>query len=723
MRVKHVWMLIALLGSGLLTAVATAQSESVDATTRTKIEQTYQQLKAHFEANDIAAAGALLSEECLAQLTLEWVLFAHQVKLESPDTVVGKGLAAAAAKHELSQVIPESFFEQEVGQAKFERLEKRILKACGDREKQSSIIASIRSVFAKLPEDSEYRDWMPEPCTGKLTGIDRRDESVVALVDSDAGELELVFVSTESGWRLDDFMLDIVPKPLALIPSIELSGETVEGDELSLASLKGKVVLVDFWGTWCPPCVAELAPLKKIHSALNEKGFEVVGVAADSRETLRPFIKSRGLNWKNIVDDDGSIAESFNVEAYPTTLLINRDGEHVLSDIFGVELLDAVLEELDLDAAEYAELRAELGHDFDDEAMEDDSEEGIGFEFADADGDGELSRKELRKYLRTRLEAKLPYRKIFKRLDKDESDTISASEFETRHDVLDELMGPDFLSGDAGIPADPGPGYVLFTNANKPIDDRKVFGAVFHRYMDVVGQAEPLEIDLDDVPEQVEQALTVLKKKRPAVDDLAKATAVFVGGGDQFFTAGAVLISEDGLAVTNFHVAEALSESPCYCVTHDGTTHRVVEFLAGNRDRDVALVRLEGKSFHYVNIAKETPSAGDDLEMMHHSENRFFTYDRGYVMRHPVIGTDPWMEVSMDYAPGGSGCGIYNNDRELVGLVSIIQFGDGPSIAEPLSEWDESEEASWDEYDEEAVIMVKQAVSLSAIRSLWNQTP
>jgi hypothetical protein len=111
--------------------------------------------------------------------------------------------------------------------------------------------------------------------------------------------------------------------------------------------------------------------------------------------------------------------------------------------------------------------------------------------------------------------------------------------------------------------------------------------------------------------------------------------------------------------------------------------------------------------------------------MVHHSGNRFFTYDRGYIMRFPVLGKYPWMEISADYAPGGSGCGIFNEKRELIGLVSIIQYGDGPTLSE---DFDVQADEGWieegDTVDEnmqsmDSMLLLKHAVPLSAIRSLW----
>lgn len=356
----------------------------------------------------------------------------------------------------------------------------------------------------------------------------------------------------------------------------------------------------------------------------------------------------------------------------------------------------------------------------------------VGFEAADVDRSGDVSAKEMKSYLSARIQDEdLEYDKIFAQMDSDSSGQISEDEFKKRHAAIEQVVGSDRGKDFC----DPGKDYVLWKGHGHSTNDSKIMAAVIHRFEDLVKRDSvdwPEHLDLSNVPTSLKGKLPFNKSlmNLPTTDDLLRATVIMCGGsGMGFFTSGGVLVSEDGLVLTNYHVAEYMSEGRMAAMSTDGKCHPVVEFLAGNQDRDVALVRIKGEGFTHVNIASEQIPIGGNLEMIHHSENRFFTYDRGYVMRYPVLGSHPWMEISADYAPGASGCGIFNKKRELVGLVSIIQYGDGPALAAELdmssddfsdAESDEAAQEGEEMRSMDAMLLVKHAVPLSAIRNLWN---
>jgi len=120
-----------------------------------------------------------------------------------------------------------------------------------------------------------------------------------------------------------------------------LTGVTTVGDELILADLKGKVVLLDFWATWCPPCMAELPTMKATYEKYHQKGFEIVGISADrTREALTGVIEKEGLSWPNMYDKEqqASLVDEFGIQGFPTMLLLDQTGTVVAVNPRGEEL-------------------------------------------------------------------------------------------------------------------------------------------------------------------------------------------------------------------------------------------------------------------------------------------------------------------------------------------------------------------------------------------------
>lgn len=360
----------------------------------------------------------------------------------------------------------------------------------------------------------------------------------------------------------------------------------------------------------------------------------------------------------------------------------------------------------------------------------------VGFGVADANKDGSISLLELTDYLSERLrDLEIPFDEVFDGIDTDGDKKLSEQEFEKRHKVLEEVLGPDWMGAQGlgfTLPPDPGADYALFSGLDRPIDDLKIYSAVHHRYVEQLAQPDSAwkaagwkPIELEKVPVSVKVTLPGASSK-PKMDALFRATMVVVGGGstDQMSIGGAVIISPDGLAVTNFHIANLFNERIIGLLS-DGRVVKVTKFLAGDPLTDVALVQLDKRDLPWVPIAQTTPEMAESILMIHHTENRFYTYDRGYIKRYPTIGKNPWMEISADFAPGGSGCGIFNANHELVGLVSMIMMGDGPTIASQDLSMPPEDEVGLEAEDftapDGAMVVVKLAVPLSAIRELCKQ--
>ena len=107
----------------------------------------------------------------------------------------------------------------------------------------------------------------------------------------------------------------------------DFSFTTYDGEYLSLEDLRGKVVLVDFWATWCPPCVKATPGLKRIQDKLKGQPFVLLGISADrNRSEWQSFIVGNSLTWHHYLDERGNLARAFNIEVFPSYLLLDHDG-------------------------------------------------------------------------------------------------------------------------------------------------------------------------------------------------------------------------------------------------------------------------------------------------------------------------------------------------------------------------------------------------------------
>ena len=118
--------------------------------------------------------------------------------------------------------------------------------------------------------------------------------------------------------------LDRVGKPF------NLKYTAIDGREVDMAKLNGKVVLIDFWATWCGPCVAELPHVKEAYEKLHAKGFEIVGISFDEdQEALSKFVKDKAMPWTQFFDGKGwenKFGKEFGINSIPAMWLIDKKG-------------------------------------------------------------------------------------------------------------------------------------------------------------------------------------------------------------------------------------------------------------------------------------------------------------------------------------------------------------------------------------------------------------
>jgi thiol-disulfide isomerase/thioredoxin len=111
------------------------------------------------------------------------------------------------------------------------------------------------------------------------------------------------------------------------VPLFELN--SVYGKPVALESLRGKVVMINFWATWCTPCVTELPTMAALKKSFSDKPFEILAInMSEDADQIREFLSRNNinLNFPLLLDPAGIIAEEYKVKALPATLLINADG-------------------------------------------------------------------------------------------------------------------------------------------------------------------------------------------------------------------------------------------------------------------------------------------------------------------------------------------------------------------------------------------------------------
>jgi peroxiredoxin len=103
----------------------------------------------------------------------------------------------------------------------------------------------------------------------------------------------------------------------------------LQGKEWNLRSLRGKVVLVNFWATWCPPCRKEIPDLESLYQRFKGQGLIVLGVSHDDVSKIESFVAGHGMTYPVLVDANRQVSDLFAVEGIPQTYVFNRDGKLV----------------------------------------------------------------------------------------------------------------------------------------------------------------------------------------------------------------------------------------------------------------------------------------------------------------------------------------------------------------------------------------------------------
>ncbi|MGL4944587.1 MAG: TlpA family protein disulfide reductase [Thermoguttaceae bacterium] len=282
--------------------------------------------------------------------------FAH-----NSDDAEAKIAAAKAALEKLieeADAVPEAKPHADDARAKLfmERVAQELQKLDDTNPDHRKVLfLRLKPIFVEQVE--KY----PSPALGQMLSVLiglAEDENNPAASDAAASELIALFTNSPDA-RLKKVAASAegerrrnIGKPFAI------KGKTVAGDDFDWEKYKGKIVLIDFWASWCGPCIGEVPNMIKAYEQFKDKGFEIVSIGVwDENDKLKKGMEDHKMTWVSLSEDlttkdnpdAAKFGESYGVQGIPTMFLVGRDGKIIVTDtqkIRGPNTLIKTLEEI-----------------------------------------------------------------------------------------------------------------------------------------------------------------------------------------------------------------------------------------------------------------------------------------------------------------------------------------------------------------------------------------
>jgi len=264
------------------------------------------------------------------------------VDVKHLDMATAVGLAKVAKDANLATE-SKLFLDNATAKAKTldERLElaSRIGGQMGDKDAAAKLMEEIKT--SATTDEDKAALMMHEANQLRRSKRDDKDAFATAL-----GELVKQYPNTKAGKtaasKLAAANLKVGSDPIAF------TTKDMDGKDVSPDDYKGKVLLIDFWATWCGPCMAELPHVLETYGELHGQGFEILGISLDrdtDKDKLVSTIKDRGMSWRHVYDGkfwQAEIAQLHDINSIPATILIGKDGKIAGMNLRGDALKTAV---------------------------------------------------------------------------------------------------------------------------------------------------------------------------------------------------------------------------------------------------------------------------------------------------------------------------------------------------------------------------------------------
>ena len=210
-----------------------------------------------------------------------------------------------------------------------------------DLIKTSNQAADIEERIAQLVRENPSEPWA---VSFQLARVD-----LILRFDQEKGMALLQELTKVPDKKLAEAVKARLLKAQLLGKPVDLRFTAVDGSSVDLQMLRGKIVLVDFWASWCPDCVRDMPVIRQTYQKFKDKGFAIIGISLDrDAQALSNFVARKLIPWPQFFDGKGwenEIATKYAVHAIPEMWLINQAGDLVSTDI-SVEKLDQKIEQL-----------------------------------------------------------------------------------------------------------------------------------------------------------------------------------------------------------------------------------------------------------------------------------------------------------------------------------------------------------------------------------------